>query len=467
MEFAPDTRYDLGALNFSSSQPDPDGMMSGKFVEKMTLGGSMDSERRHSLRWEPTRLVYAQLGEANGGIVINASMGGLCIQAVAPTPVSNLVDLKISPSGTETFGVSGKVVWTDDTGKLGGMEFVSPSPEIRARLKHWLASQSMSADRERGRAFEAEEPEPVSVAPDMTTAKFPEAAAVSSTPPIPLTEAPVFELPKTYKSSSSVPRMFGSLDGSTDSPKIEYDEEMERPRHRILGAAAAGIIAAAIVLFPASYVYNFHPRLAASIVERVKQLFPNASPAPQVEPEKSESQASEPQSATPERRTPSQTEPKQNAAMTSPSENAPSNSGKAPAPELQPEPAPVSSNTPVQPSAAPSVGGKVESPATQSKPVATFTPAASVEKSIAPREQPTAKVAAPRLPVDPNDPNELWLAVGQGDTAAEVALARLYRTGHNVQKSCEQARILLTAASKKGNADAIEELRRLLRDGCK
>jgi TPR repeat protein len=72
-----------------------------------------------------------------------------------------------------------------------------------------------------------------------------------------------------------------------------------------------------------------------------------------------------------------------------------------------------------------------------------------------------------KMPVDPSDPNELWVAVGQGDTEAEVALARLYLTGRLVKKNCEQGRVLLTAASKKGNAEAISELRGLIRRGCR
>ncbi len=46
----------------------------------------------------------------------------------------------------------------------------------------------------------------------------------------------------------------------------------------------------------------------------------------------------------------------------------------------------------------------------------------------------------------------LWVSIEKGNTNAEVELAGLYARGEGVQKSCEQARILLTAAVNKGNA---------------
>src|SRR2546430_13560143 len=49
---------------------------------------------------------------------------------------------------------------------------------------------------------------------------------------------------------------------------------------------------------------------------------------------------------------------------------------------------------------------------------------------------------------------QLWSAVEAGDSSAEAALAQLYLTGDGVPRSCEQARVLLRAASKKGNIAA-------------
>ena len=56
---------------------------------------------------------------------------------------------------------------------------------------------------------------------------------------------------------------------------------------------------------------------------------------------------------------------------------------------------------------------------------------------------------------------QLWLAVQKGSTEAEVDLADLYIHGQAVSKNCDQARVLLTAASNANNSAAIDKLKTL------
>jgi TPR repeat protein len=60
----------------------------------------------------------------------------------------------------------------------------------------------------------------------------------------------------------------------------------------------------------------------------------------------------------------------------------------------------------------------------------------------------------------------LWAAVEKGNIGAEVDLAELFRTGRGVAKNCDQARVLLSAAARKGNAEARQRLEALQRQGC-
>lgn len=61
---------------------------------------------------------------------------------------------------------------------------------------------------------------------------------------------------------------------------------------------------------------------------------------------------------------------------------------------------------------------------------------------------------------------QLWSKIGSGDSSAEVALAQLYLTGEGVPRNCEQARVLLKAASKSGNSEAQQRLHKLEKDPC-
>jgi hypothetical protein len=61
----------------------------------------------------------------------------------------------------------------------------------------------------------------------------------------------------------------------------------------------------------------------------------------------------------------------------------------------------------------------------------------------------------------------LWKAVRTGNPQASVELAKMYAEGDGVAQSCDQARILLTAAAAKGNEQANQDLQQLqLRGGC-
>jgi len=60
----------------------------------------------------------------------------------------------------------------------------------------------------------------------------------------------------------------------------------------------------------------------------------------------------------------------------------------------------------------------------------------------------------------------LWKAVGKGNIAATMALSDLYLRGDGVPKSCDQARLLLDAAARKGGAAAAERLHNLQAFGC-
>jgi len=55
---------------------------------------------------------------------------------------------------------------------------------------------------------------------------------------------------------------------------------------------------------------------------------------------------------------------------------------------------------------------------------------------------------------DTLDPARLWQMVRRGNTTAEVTLAKLYLEGEALEQNCEQAHLLLVAASKRGSRAA-------------
>ena len=60
----------------------------------------------------------------------------------------------------------------------------------------------------------------------------------------------------------------------------------------------------------------------------------------------------------------------------------------------------------------------------------------------------------------------LWTGIEKGHVASEVTLADLYARGDGVEKSCDQARVLLEAAIRKGSPEARRRLDLLKGQGC-
>lgn len=70
-------------------------------------------------------------------------------------------------------------------------------------------------------------------------------------------------------------------------------------------------------------------------------------------------------------------------------------------------------------------------------------------------------------PRDPTAASQLlWSAVEKGNLTAETTLANLYLRGEGVPKNCDQARVLLSAASDKGDPEAKRKLLELDHTGC-
>ena len=65
-----------------------------------------------------------------------------------------------------------------------------------------------------------------------------------------------------------------------------------------------------------------------------------------------------------------------------------------------------------------------------------------------------------------DDHTELWNAVKRGSVPAEVALANLYLEGEAVPQNCEQAHMLLLAASMKGSKLAYDFLKSSYAERC-
>lgn len=105
-----------------------------------------NENRRLHARRRFELLTYATFGPENGGILINLSEGGLSFQGVGIVGRDQFIRLNFTlPGMTPHIEATGQVVWSNDSGKGGGLRFLDLTEETRQRVKEWIAGDASSA----------------------------------------------------------------------------------------------------------------------------------------------------------------------------------------------------------------------------------------------------------------------------------------------------------------------------------
>lgn len=376
----------------------------------------MGNERRCTPRETPSQLSYVQLDQNDGGIVLNASESGLAFQVVAAVRSCGAVQVCISQNPAERIELCGEIAWLDVAKMRGGVKFKDASADTRQRIRRWLAAECYSHD-----------PQP-EVAVPVGASEVENAVATE-----PRIENSALAKHLEAEDDSGVGQV-----GVIASQGVPYDGPLLRgslfgpipkPGDGVLVSAApfllritAGILLCALVLTPILLSRNLRARFADSLIRlgyRLKETEEVHVPPPQSTPVQGSAPNSQNTSHIPD------------AHMDIPPEETRS----------QPESSPF----------------ETAHQKTQ-KPVAV----GPDDRSHSAKNLPTGHSGGRSLLA-----RQLWSAVGSGDTSAEVALAQLYITGKGVPKNCAQARVLLGAASKRGNQEALRQLNKLNKNGCR
>jgi len=149
-------------------------------------------------------------------------------------------------------------------------------------------------------------------------------------------------------------------------------------------------------------------------------------------------------------------------------ENAPAPSAAAPSKPADSE-VPKTSESPAAPKAAkPAENTKAAEPKSPSKTAAG--PAEEVPRAQPTIDNGTAELAEAQRYLGAHDNANaaqwLWKSIAKHNGQATVMLADLYLKGEGVSKNCDQARVLLDSAARKGVSGAGERLRNLQAFGC-
>jgi TonB family protein len=111
---------------------------------------SSDANRRLHPRHRIRSLAYVELGENNGGIVLNIGEGGFAVRAAEAITEDSLPYVKFQThSSAKQLIASGEIVWTGNSRKEAGVRFVDLPPEALDEIKTWISEEETPANFKR------------------------------------------------------------------------------------------------------------------------------------------------------------------------------------------------------------------------------------------------------------------------------------------------------------------------------
>lgn len=376
----------------------------------------MEPERRRAQRLRPSDLSYIEFENEIGGMVWDASEMGLGFQAVAAMQLGRPIMLRISPNPVSRIDLSGTVVWTDQTKKFGGLQFAQFDDDTRERIRAWLAPCQPAAS---ARQESAPSSLPVEDFPQIPSKVEPTTNALSTAGEVTEDPLPVEATSDRTATPSLTP--FNPNAFLTESLMVEKPLSVSRPR-RSHGFSIA-LIVLVIFIGPIVVFPSFRAASGAALIRLGEKLKGGGAT--------------------------------QTAGSSSP---------------IVQNPGELSQAAPTQgPLTSPSVSAESPEETELQTPVQREPGISNLPQTRDSKKGPHANSFS-RLPSSTHRSeaaHELWSKIGAGDVTAEVALAQLYLSGDGVPRSCEQARVLLKAASSSGNTDAAKQLHNLKKKGCR
>lgn len=100
------------------------------------------ADRRAHSRHRIRALAYVELGENNGGIVLNISEGGFSVRAAEAIREDSLSRLRFQmQNATQPLEMSGKIAWTSVSRKEAGVRFADPREEALLEIRTWILKE--------------------------------------------------------------------------------------------------------------------------------------------------------------------------------------------------------------------------------------------------------------------------------------------------------------------------------------
>src|ERR1700686_4913503 len=191
-------------------------------LPRMPSKGPLTTERRQNLRHPVRPTEYIEIGDSNGGIILDISEGGMAV-APAQALVGNqaLLFRFQLPRSNETIETSGEINWIGETKKRAGVRFVDLPVAARNQIQKWIDSEtsghSNGDQKPNGSAVPSPSPK---IPQEFPRREFPHQEIAHDK----TTAARAHNPPKNLNPFSSV------LSGPLDEPEIDESEPEEEEK---------------------------------------------------------------------------------------------------------------------------------------------------------------------------------------------------------------------------------------------
>jgi PilZ domain len=481
-------------------------MTTSRIDEKGLVNGAAPEERRRSPRVKiaPNEIVYMYFQSGNGGVVLDVSSAGLSFQTADAVKGAESLSFRLSPPTIQQIEISGQVVWLDETRKRGGLRLSHLPVEVRSEIQLWRRQYlSFAPNVERPAEAKAN---PVlqnaSSAKSRATSETAPAARDGSDPSLPAVQrapkspAQVQENPlaaRTPFASALGPGLDANApksnpwDPPAASPARMYSSEWkyaalsspEEWRGRGHAVTVSLTVVLFLVIVAVGFFYFGNRRWAGELLIRLGESISGEQSRTSVQTpaEAAVSAGAEAPTTT-------------TVLPTTPSGVPDSSGSAAQSPEASGEQPPASAaeqsdsgvDEPHTLAGASGTDADTTAPGSKARPSPAQAEAKNIPESTRPSgETPVGgdngemELARAHRYLQGTGGQDsavatqlLWVAVGKGNSQAELELADLYLRGEGaVSKNCEQARILLMAAQNNNNPEAGERLAHLGDYGCR
>jgi outer membrane biosynthesis protein TonB len=112
-------------------------------LPRMPSKGPLTTERRQNLRHPVRPTEYIEIGDSNGGIILDISEGGMAVASAQALVGNQTLLFRFQlPRSNETIEASGEINWIGETKKRAGVRFIDLPLAARKQIQEWIDSET-------------------------------------------------------------------------------------------------------------------------------------------------------------------------------------------------------------------------------------------------------------------------------------------------------------------------------------